>query len=212
MDKRKRLGKEASNYRHGGHLENRPEYNSWRGMLDRCTNPKHDHYNTYGAVGIKVCERWQRPTAIGFKNFLEDMGKKPTPKHSIDRIDNSGNYEPSNCRWATQTEQIRNSSNAKYYTVDGIYDTQSGHLSRVKDRSRSFVAKMMARGMTFEEALKTPNDSQQKLRDKRHAALLAKIADCARCGARCKTVGRKYCSYECSFKARWGEDTVVSRR
>lgn len=80
------------------------EFRSWWGMRQRCGNPNHSRYPGWGGRGITVCDRWRE-----FKNFFADMGEKPTPAHSIDRINNDGNYEPSNCRWATPKEQQRNS-------------------------------------------------------------------------------------------------------
>jgi hypothetical protein len=78
-------------------------YRSWYAMRQRCNNPKHPRYSVWGGRGISICKRWN-----SFSNFIYDMGPRPTKSHSIDRIDNDGNYEPSNCRWATKSEQSSN--------------------------------------------------------------------------------------------------------
>jgi hypothetical protein len=84
------------------------EYQSWRGMRERCINPSHKSYPNYGGRGIAVCDRWLR----SFDAFLTDMGSRPKDC-SLDRIDNSGDYEASNCRWADRQTQARNSRRFK---------------------------------------------------------------------------------------------------
>lgn len=97
-----------------------PEYKSWQHLLDRTSNPNNRGYADWGGRGIKVCARWREPDGLGFANFYEDMGPKPGPEYSIDRIDNNGNYEPGNCRWATRTQQVRNRRTSVYITYRGV--------------------------------------------------------------------------------------------
>ena len=80
------------------------EHRAWWHMRSRCLNPKHTDFAYYAGRGITVCERWRNSYAL----FLADVGRAPSPKHSLDRIDNNGNYEPGNVRWATWSEQMRN--------------------------------------------------------------------------------------------------------
>lgn len=93
------------------------EYCAWAHMIQRCYNPNDSRYYTYGSRGIKVCERWIGVN--GFINFIADMGTKPSKQHSLDRENNDLNYEKSNCRWATRTEQIRNRTNTKTVEHNG---------------------------------------------------------------------------------------------
>lgn len=108
------------NFQHG-HARRHYLYATWLNMRQRCNNPTNPDYKLYGAKGIKICKRWDN-----FALFISDMGKKPTPQHTIDRIDNDGDYTPTNCRWATVSEQNYNKrpSRAKnkilHKTIDNI--------------------------------------------------------------------------------------------
>lgn len=79
------------------------EYKIWNSMRERCDNPNRREYKWYGSRGIKVCKRWEK-----FINFFKDMGLRPSIKHSVERINNNGNYTPKNCKWATVHEQALN--------------------------------------------------------------------------------------------------------
>lgn len=92
-----------------------PEYKIWGEMIQRCHNPKNAAARNYSERGITVCASWRD----SFENFYADMGPRPTPKHSIDRIDNNGDYEPENCRWATAKEQMRNTRTTLTLTHKG---------------------------------------------------------------------------------------------
>jgi hypothetical protein len=99
---------------HAMHGPNRNKtFRSWEGMFSRCKNPNDKIYHRYGGRGIKVCERWSE-----FLNFLADMGEKPIGT-SLDRINNDGNYEPGNCRWATAKEQCQNRSSNRLIFYKG---------------------------------------------------------------------------------------------
>lgn len=92
------------------------EYRIWGAMKRRCYVPKCDKFHLYGGRGIRVCDRWLH----SFENFLADMGPQPSPKHSIDRYpDVNGHYEPDNCRWATQKEQMQNTRKTRIIVIEG---------------------------------------------------------------------------------------------
>ncbi len=103
-------GRHFRRWTHG--MSHLPEHLVWRKMLERCTSSKDASYPNYGGRGITVCDRWR-----DFAMFIADMGPRPSPKHSIDRIDVNGNYEPGNCRWATKKQQARNTRRTRLITV-----------------------------------------------------------------------------------------------
>ena len=127
------------------------EYNTWSGMKERCYNAASKYYKYYGGRGIELCPRWLE----SFNNFLADMGRRPSPKHSIDRIDNDGNYEPGNCHWATRLEQAANKRSTRKLTLNG----ETHHLrdwSSVTGIKRATISNRLFSGWTVEEALTTP--------------------------------------------------------
>ena len=97
--------------KHG--LSKAPEYRSWARMIHRCYFPQDNKFKYYGDRGVTVCERWRD----SFEDFLADMGKKPSLKHTIDREDTNGNYEPGNCKWATYSQQNKNRRKFRVHTT-----------------------------------------------------------------------------------------------
>jgi len=89
---------------HGESHNKTPEYHAWQNAIQRCENPQRKDYYLYGARGIRMCARWRH----SYVTFLTDMGRKPSSLHSLDRIDANRDYEPDNCRWATNREQMQN--------------------------------------------------------------------------------------------------------
>jgi hypothetical protein len=123
------------NFKHGCALRKNEtkEYRAFRTMKARCLNSNNPFYKDYGGRGIKICNRWLH-SEHGFENFLEDMSYAPSSKHTLDRIDVNGNYEPSNCRWATQQVQAINQRTAKNNTSrhKGIYWNKASNKWRAR--------------------------------------------------------------------------------
>lgn len=132
-------------------LRRTPEYNAWAGARRRCYSLTDRSYKHYGGRGIEMCKRWR----YDFEAFLKDVGLRPSAKHSIDRIDNDGNYEPENCRWATRQEQGRNKRSNRLLTIDGETQPMIVWAKRYALRMDTLWNRLK-RGWSFERAVKTP--------------------------------------------------------
>lgn len=132
------------------------EYRCWSRMLDRCDRPTEPTYKWYGGKGVTVCQRWRD----NFGDFLADVGRKPTKRHSLDRIDSSGNYEPGNCRWATWNEQARNRSNNRRIVFRGREMTlvEAAEVAGIPYKT---VKGRLQHKWTVDEALSVPVDQMK---------------------------------------------------
>jgi len=124
------------------------EYRIWRGILSRCLNANNPNFHLYGGRGIEVCSEW----SDSFEEFYRDMGKRPSTKHSIDRIDTNGNYCKENCRWATAEIQSRNRRNNQHETIGGITYVRSDWM-KMLEVDPSSVHKRIRKGETFAHAI-----------------------------------------------------------
>jgi hypothetical protein len=153
-------------------------HNSWRAMIDRCTSPTTHGYKNYGGRGISVCPQWLGPS--GFEYFLQHVGERPSRRHSIDRIDCNGNYEPGNVRWATPEEQAANlrrnvlvTAFSKTQTVTqwalsiGMEeDTLRGRIDAGWEPERALTQPVAPRGQEVVEAAKRLGISKYSIYDR----------------------------------------------
>jgi len=127
------------------------EFRAWTSMKSRCLSPSNKFFAHYGGRGIKVCNRWLE----SFENFYEDMGPRPSSDHSIDRINNHGNYEPGNCRWTTRTVQQRNTRRSKPLVANGKSQCLADWASESGIHRCAIAARIRA-GWSIEDAVNTP--------------------------------------------------------
>lgn len=138
------------------------EYQSFSSMRERCLNPNKEGYAAYGGRGITVCERW-----ASFENFFADMGPKPTPRHTIERVDNNGNYTPENCKWATPEEQRRNMRTSVYVNYEGKQILLLDLVQKL-GLNRNQVYQRLTLGWPLEDALTVPIRAKKKNRKKKY--------------------------------------------
>ena len=136
----------CSRTRHG--YSNTRTYSSWYAMLERCRNPSNPSYTSHGKRGIRVCRRWRV-----FENFVADMGERPAARE-LDRINNNGNYEPGNCRWATRSENQRHTRSSRYLEFRGQVRIQIEWAELLGLRPGT-IAERLRRGWSVERALET---------------------------------------------------------
>lgn len=146
-------GKESHLFKHGHSPFGKPTkmYRIWSGMRNRCGNSKNQAYDDYGGRGIKVCDRWQE-----FSNFLADMGHPPSDKHTIDRKDNDGDYEPGNCVWSTKKEQANNRRSNRLLEYQGRSQTVQRWSDELKISSTTISMRINQYGWEIGKALNTP--------------------------------------------------------
>lgn len=135
-----------------------PEYNVWRGMIIRCTDPSHDSFKHYGGRGITVCDRW----ATTFEPFYADMGPRPTRQHKLERLNNSLGYGPDNCAWVTHLEQMHNTRRNHKLTFQG-QTLCIAEWSRKTGLAAQTIHNRLGKGWTTENALTiAPNINNRK--------------------------------------------------
>jgi hypothetical protein len=127
------------------------EYQVWRDMKKRCETPSSTFYRHYGGRGISVCDRWQK-----FENFFDDMGARPSPAHSIDRIEVNGNYEPGNCRWATDIEQGNNRRITQMVEYQGRTQSIAMWARELGVKYYSLRNRIINLGWPIDKAMTTP--------------------------------------------------------
>ena len=132
-------------------LSKRREYRAWHNMRSRCTNPNTPHWEDYGGRGIRVCERWLN----SFETFFKDVGPRPTPRHSLDRIEVDGDYEPGNVRWAVPEVQGRNKRKNRIVVIDGSEMTLAEAVERAPVPYNTVLYRIK-RGWSVEDAITRP--------------------------------------------------------
>ena len=161
------LAKKHGRYALGVGNTHHPLANVYTGIVDRCYRGQNSSYSDYGARGIRMCDRW----LSDFQAFVDDVGPRPSPQHSLDRIDNGGIYEPGNVRWADRYEQANNKTNNVFLTLHG--ETRSmAQWAEVLGISPVTLRGRLRRGLPLEEVLKPISDIGRRGRYKRRLTKL----------------------------------------
>lgn len=132
--------------RHGN--TNHPLFKIWKGMIERCYSSTSRSFSDYGARGIAVCERWKK-----FDAFCADMGDRPSRLHTLDRRENDGNYEPSNCRWATREQQSNNKRDSVFVSIGALTLTLQQWARKLGVARQSIASRAKRKGETYAQAV-----------------------------------------------------------
>ena len=138
-------------------MSDTPEFHAWKNAVQRTTNEKNPDWAAYGGRGIKMCEQW----LMSFVTFRVDMGPRPTPAHSLDRIDNDGPYAPENCRWSTKSEQSNNTRSNLVLTHDGETKTATD-WAKVSGVPSNSIRQRRKKGWSDSESIWTPVNGTRK--------------------------------------------------
>jgi hypothetical protein len=154
-------GEKNAGHGYAGRKTKAPEYKIYFGIIRRCTDNSSDRSKDYIGRGIRICDRWRHGVGVlsGFECFLADVGHRPSPLHSIDRIDNDGHYEPGNCRWATKAQQGRNRRSNRRLLYRGRIITMTD-ATLIADVSADAISGRLHRGWSVETAVETPPASR----------------------------------------------------
>ena len=145
------LNAERASSRGKHHLSGTSEYDTWHQMINRCYNSAFIYYPLYGGRGISVCDRWRHSV----EHFYADMGPKPSPEHTLERIDNDASYSPENCRWATKKEQARNRRSTRFLTHNGETLSMAEWAERIGVSPNAMYMRLR-KGWSVERAVTTP--------------------------------------------------------
>lgn len=147
--------RDEQRFTHG--LSHTPEYGVWEHIVQRCTNPNNDAYKNYGGRGIQLCTEWRESFAV----FFADMGKRPGPGWTIERVNNEEGYTPGNCQWILKGKQVRNRRDTRVLTIDGL-SRSIWEWSEVYKIPMSTIRTRLHRGWTDEQAVTYPAQRGKK--------------------------------------------------